>query len=333
MPGARVGDGEEHVGAGLELLVDRRVGLVEDGEFRGDRDGPAARHRVARVDGEVEQRALQLSGVDEGGRQVVREPQRRVDSRADRALEDRGEREDAVGDVHGSGLEGLAASEGEQLVRELGPARRCGRDEREHRGALVGEARLLVERLRAADDHGEEVVEVVRDAPGEAADGLHALGLRQLLRHGPQLGDVAERHGEPRRARARVSLEPDVPRRVVGGESLQRLRSRARRRTRPRSPRARRPRGPPTPPCPGAARLGAPAGAPRSSLTKEKRRCESSVKTPSPMVSRIALRSAAKRFASSSSTRASCTSTALPHHLRIEPSSARSGLAATRNHR
>ena len=34
--------------------------------------------------------------------------------------------------------------------------------------------------LGVAEDHAEEVVEVVGDAAGELADGLHLLGLEQL---------------------------------------------------------------------------------------------------------------------------------------------------------
>ena len=44
---------------------------------------------------------------------------------------------------------------------------------------------------RAGDD-GEDVVEVVRDAAGELADGLHLLRLPQLLLGGDLVGEVAD---------------------------------------------------------------------------------------------------------------------------------------------
>ena len=46
-----------------------------------------------------------------------------------------------------------------------------------------------------ADDGGEQVVEVVRDAAGEVADRLHALRLDQLLLRPPLVGDVL-RHAD-----------------------------------------------------------------------------------------------------------------------------------------
>jgi hypothetical protein len=45
--------------------------------------------------------------------------------------------------------------------------------------------------LRVAADHREEVVEVVGDAAGEQADGVHLLRVAELLLEALQLCDVA----------------------------------------------------------------------------------------------------------------------------------------------
>jgi len=46
--------------------------------------------------------------------------------------------------------------------------------------------------LGPSRDHGQEVVEVVRDAAREPPDGLHLLRLAQLLLEVPALADVLE---------------------------------------------------------------------------------------------------------------------------------------------
>ena len=58
---------------------------------------------------------------------------------------------------------------------------------------LVGR-QLLDQELAEAEDHGQEVVEVVRDAAGEAADGLHALRMPQAVLGGLQGGVRAALH-------------------------------------------------------------------------------------------------------------------------------------------
>ena len=73
-------------------------------------------------------------------------------------------------------------------VHELAQVRPVGRQ-------LVGEQRGVAEYA------GQQVVEVVRDAAGEAADALHLLGLEQLLLEAPGRRDVDEQdHGPDGRA-------------------------------------------------------------------------------------------------------------------------------------
>ena len=89
-------------------------------------------------------------------------------------------------------IERLAAREGEQAVRQ-------GR--RALRGALRGRDVTLDvsdpslrdpggEQLQAADNPGQQVVEVVRDAARELADRLHLLRLAQGILGDALLGDV-----------------------------------------------------------------------------------------------------------------------------------------------
>ncbi len=98
-------------------------------------------------------------------------------------------------------LEQLAAAEGEQLA---GDRRRslageldllCVRPPRVARGQR-GEQQLAV-----AVDRGEQVVEVMGDATGQATDGLHLVRLAELLLEPPPGRDV-EGHDDPRRPAA-----------------------------------------------------------------------------------------------------------------------------------
>ena len=95
----------------------------------------------------------------------------------------------------------LPAREGQQLLIQLGAAAHGlpGRIEQPANPWFVRHAAAQhVE--TAADDH-QKVVEVVRDAAGQLADGLHLLGLPQLLVDLAPLRHVGGDAGDPDRLR------------------------------------------------------------------------------------------------------------------------------------
>src|SRR6185503_12197567 len=100
---------------------------------------------------------------------------------ADEAAEEFLDVLDDVVEVEDAGHEDLLAAEGEQLPGEGGGAVPGLED----LGDLAAGGVAVVEagdhELGVADDDEQEVVEVVGDAAGEAADGLHLLGLAELL--------------------------------------------------------------------------------------------------------------------------------------------------------
>ena len=90
----------------------------------------------------------------------------------------------------------LAAAEGQQLLRQrrraIGGAAHFDRG-----GVQRGVRRRFLDQLVAvAEQHGDQVVEVVRDAGGEAADGLHLLRLAQLGLEPIALAEVARDRGD-----------------------------------------------------------------------------------------------------------------------------------------
>jgi len=77
--------------------------------------------------------------------------------------------------VDGAWLEHLPAPEGEELLRERHRALRGRRDVVQVASHRVVDREVLRHEVRVAEDDGEDVVEVVRDAAREAADRLHLL--------------------------------------------------------------------------------------------------------------------------------------------------------------
>ena len=71
-------------------------------------------------------------------------------------------------------------------------------------------AQPALEQLRVAEDGGEEVVEVVRHAAGEAADGLHLLRLPHLLLKEPAHREVLHGADEVTRGATRVAHRAEM---------------------------------------------------------------------------------------------------------------------------
>ncbi len=197
---AVVDDIDAHVGPRFGV---RRVGRTDHDQARAHHDGAAGAHRIATVGDQVEDGGLELAGIDFHQRQVLRELEAELHRRAARApVHFAGAVEQRVDVVH-LRRQVLPAREGEQLAREQRAA--VG-------GALRGlgpfeHARVAVvahdDQVQAVDDHRQQVVEVVRQAKGELADGLQLLRLRQrllrLLQAQQRLvafGDVARDLGE-----------------------------------------------------------------------------------------------------------------------------------------
>ena len=105
---AGVGDGQ-HDGAGRPLAVVRG----------GDPQGAAVGHRVARVDGEVEDHLLQLAAVHPHRAGVGREVQHEPDVHADQASQHRRELPDHGGRVEVARLERGPARERQQLLGQV----------------------------------------------------------------------------------------------------------------------------------------------------------------------------------------------------------------------
>jgi len=156
-----------------------------------DREVAAVRHRVAGVGRDVHQHLLELSavGLDEHGRGGGRDLQ--LDVVAEQRLQQPRGLEHPLVQVEDACLDLLLPAEGEQLLDE-------GR--RAVPGFLDAPQVLLragvrgeppAQQVRVTLDDDQQVVEVVRDAAGELADGLHLERMPQLVLERLALREVA----------------------------------------------------------------------------------------------------------------------------------------------
>ena len=114
---------------------------------------------------------------------------------------------DGATEIDDPALEHLLAAEGEQLLGQPRRALRrpCGSPTRRDASARPAGSSFDQE-LAEAEDHGQQVVEVVGDAAGQPADGLHALRVPQALLGGLQGGLRAALHAAIRRL-AQLALD------------------------------------------------------------------------------------------------------------------------------
>ena len=146
-----------------------------------DLDRAAVRHRVARVDREVEDRKLELVGVDPRRRQPFRNIQPQRDARPERALEQIAHALDQRAQIDRHRAQILLARERQQPLRQrgaaLGALQRAVDQPMQPR--IVGHA--LAQQIEIAHHRHQQIVEIMRDAAGELADRFHLLRLPQLL--------------------------------------------------------------------------------------------------------------------------------------------------------
>ncbi|MFN7979785.1 MAG: hypothetical protein U0P30_16745 [Vicinamibacterales bacterium] len=151
----------------------------------------AGRHGVAGIDREVHHDLLELPAVDLDGADVGGERGLETHVGADEPLQHVGQPGDGGVEIDGRRRDGASAGEGQQLCRRLRGAVGSATHLFEAVAHLAGSCSYRAASLYPAD-HGQQVVEVVGDAAGQAADRLHLLRLAQFLGETVALGDVAQ---------------------------------------------------------------------------------------------------------------------------------------------
>jgi hypothetical protein len=78
-------------------------------------------------------------------------------------------------------IQALAARECQQFARQSGAAPDRAQRAAENLMALRAVGKIRFQQLQVAGDHRQHVVEVMRDATGQLADGVESLRMRELL--------------------------------------------------------------------------------------------------------------------------------------------------------
>ena len=135
------------------------------------------------------------------------EPELELDVLSDEPAEHRRQVADQRVDVEHLRLEDLLAAEGQELARQAGRALGRPPDLLHVVGQRVALLQHAPDQVAVAHDDGQEVVEVVGDPAGQAADGLHLLRLPQLGLEALPLGDVLQDRQRPDRRAGGVPEE------------------------------------------------------------------------------------------------------------------------------
>ena len=109
---------------------------------------------------------------------------------AERPVEQRGQIGQHLAELQHLGLQRLPAREGEQLPHQAGGPVGAALDVHDVAIGGIGRPVRLQQQIGEADDGGQHVVEVVRDAAGELAHGLHLVALRKFQLQRLLLGGV-----------------------------------------------------------------------------------------------------------------------------------------------
>ena len=86
-----------------------------------------------------------------------------------------------VVEIEAPGAQRLAPRIGQQLLGQAGAALGRDADDLELAAQRRGHVPVIHQKLGIAEDDGQEIVEVVRDAAAQLADGFHLLELTELL--------------------------------------------------------------------------------------------------------------------------------------------------------
>ena len=189
--GAGVGDGDLHVLPGAQVGILPAIAVVEIGVGGFDSQFAAVGHRIAGIDGEIEDRGFELGGIDFDRPDTAGADDFERHVFAERTAEKIGKPVEQPVDVDRGRIERLLPGERQQPFGQgrgaLGAVHRIADALGEFQVRRIGPGfEQALRRLQIADDDGEQVVEIMGDAAGQVADGIELLRLPQrFLRREP----------------------------------------------------------------------------------------------------------------------------------------------------
>ena len=157
---------------------------------RDERKLPAVRHGIAGVDAEVQQDLMELGGIAAHGPEIAGQKRIHRNIFGKRLAHHLLQLLHKSAEFHPLKFPAASAREQQDLPHHVRAAMRAGLHHAEQ-FTRFGVRGLATQELRAHEDWRERVVEIMRHAAGERADGVHALRAEKLLLQVFLLGDVA----------------------------------------------------------------------------------------------------------------------------------------------
>ena len=174
-----------------------------------DHERPSGRHGIPGIRGEVDQHLLELHAVGHDGH--VRALQHGLERYvlADQVHQEFLHPADDGIQIHRLGMQDLLSAEGKDALGQPGGSFR-GLEHVFGVGALfVVALHLFEQQVPVPEDRGQDIVEVMGNAPGQQADGFHLLRLQELLLELLLLGHIPDHAPEA----------PDLPLPVAQGRA------------------------------------------------------------------------------------------------------------------
>ena len=156
----------------------RGEATVDEDLLALEREPSAVGHGIPRVDQDVEEDLIELTRVTLDHRKALPLDEVDVDGRGENAPHHLEELANLVIHVERPDRQRLRAAHRQQLSRQVGGAAR-GRHDRVDLRAERRVVELFDDDAGARADHGQEIVEVVGDTPGEHAQALELLDLEE----------------------------------------------------------------------------------------------------------------------------------------------------------
>ena len=150
----------------------------------------AVRHGVTRIDRQVHDHLVDVRGVHFHRRESARQADFQLNVFPDDAPQHLVDAQNDLVEIHHAGYRHLAAAECQQLVgQRRGSFRRVQDLVRIlHCRAILAHA--IAQHFVVAQDHGEQIVEIVRHPAGQTAHRLHFLRVEKLVFQGDPLGSA-----------------------------------------------------------------------------------------------------------------------------------------------
>ena len=212
--GARIADSQHHILAGHDIDVAGRICVVQRRVAGFDRELASSTHGVAGIDGQVEQRRFNLHRIHQGVPEAAADHRLDLDGFTERLSQHVVHAANQSTEVDDPRGERLAAAKREELRCEPRTAQHARHRIRQ---SLFGERvafNVLLEQLQIAADDLQEIVEVVRYAAGELADGIQFLDFAKLRLGSSLVRDVdaaPEISGKLVASVERCAVVEDVP--------------------------------------------------------------------------------------------------------------------------